>query len=94
MSEWKKHQKSKYDWYHWVWRGRYIVMLTAHCSAKLPKWCGERPGKKATDPASPEEEEEDIKTAEVIEEIGNIEEEEDEEDEEDDEDVEDEYEYE
>ena len=68
-----------------------------HCSAKLPKWCGERPGKKATDPASPEEEEEDIKTAvgEEIEEIGNIEDEGDEEDEEAEEDEEeDEYEYE
>merc|ERR1719445_2557321 len=53
-----------------------------HQKTKLPKWCGERPGKKADDPASPEEEEEDIKMAvgeeiEEIEDIGNVEEEED-----------------
>ena len=70
------------------------------CLAKLPKWCGERPGKKADDPASPEEEDEDIKMTvgeeiEEIENIGNVEEEEDiEEDEDEDDDEEDEYEYE
>jgi len=68
-----------------------------HQKTKLPKWCGERPGKKANDPASPEEEEDDMKTAsgDQNEEIDiNEEEEEEGEDEEDEEEDEEEYEYE
>ena len=30
----------------------------ANCSAKLPKWFGERPGKKPGDPESPDDEDE------------------------------------
>ena len=34
-------------------------------SAKLPRWCGERPGKKSGEPSTPEEENVDV--------VGNIE---------------------
>merc|ERR1719150_132970 len=61
---------------------------------KLPKWCGERPGKKMGDPLSPEDEETKDEGEENIEDIGLIEdaeafeneEEEDEDEEEDEED--------
>ena len=33
------------------------MYLIIHCSAKLPKWFGERPGQKAGEPDSPEDEE-------------------------------------
>ena len=45
----------------------------SYSSAKLPKWCGERPGKKMGDPSSPEDEETKDEGEENIEDIGLIE---------------------
>ena len=42
-------------------------------SAKLPKWCGERPGKKSGEPSTPEEENVADDTDGNIEDIGLIE---------------------
>ena len=72
-------------------------------SAKLPQWCGERPGKKSGEPSTPEEENvaddvdgniEDLGMSEDVPEVNEEEEDfEGEEDEDEDEDDED-YEYE
>ena len=70
-------------------------------SAKLPRWCGERPGKKSGEPSTPEEEnvvddaDGNIEDLGMIEDVPEINEDEDdyEEGEEEDEDEE-EYEYE
>ena len=62
--------------------------------AKLPKWCGERPGKKIGEPSTPDDEVIKDDVEDIIEEIGNIEDEEEEGEEyEDEEGDDDEYEY-
>ena len=44
------------------------IKESPHSIGKLPKWCGERPGKKSGDPNTPEEED----TKEEVEEVGEI----------------------
>ena len=67
--------------------------------AKLPKWCGERPGKKSGEPSTPEEEnviddvDDNIEEIGLIEDVPEVNEEEEDEEVEDEEEDED-YEYE
>lgn len=46
----------------------YLPILFCNTTAKLPKWFGERPGKKAGDSETPEGEEEAAREDEVVEE--------------------------
>ena len=94
MGDWNKQPRSKNS----IQKSNGFILFI-NIIDKLPKWCGERPGKKSGDPQTPEDEEtkdeEDIEDEE-LEDNDNIDQEEVEEAEEEEEYEEDEegYEYE
>ena len=78
--EWLKRPKSKYlellkNPLYNVWNSYNYLLITA----KLPKWFGERPGKKSGDPDSPDEDEEGGAEAAPVDDYAEEEEEEEEE---------------
>ena len=53
--EWLKRPKSKYQGLLETLSMQHLKFMCLLITAKLPKWFGERPGKKSGDPDSPDE---------------------------------------